>query len=429
MNKELKVNVLKAYVLDKLKSNPNEAYTYKELFEPIYSAEESAIKWQAYCQLVNRHKAIKQFKLGNIGMNQYSGFYRGSAAVESKTTEETKKTTEETKEEKESKKMTNTTNNNNNGLENLLINALSNNLLSNLSTQLEELINNKVNEKLRELPSTKETTSTIIIKEPSKVEYKINKKMPYFFESMVKKLSIGFNVMLTGHAGTGKGFACESFCEAFDVDFFQVNAVMNEFALTGFIDANGKYQETEFYRACKSAQSKKTLFMFDEFDCSIPDVIKIFNEFLNKKSFVFPNGEKLDCKENLLIVCACNTQGDGATELYCGNKLDKSTLDRFSLIHTDYDKDIELQITNNNVELVEFYDEFRRIADNNGLPIICSYRSLERITKYEFVCDDLSENLKDNFIKSLTKDDLQSILYNFNSKENKYYKACVKLAA
>lgn len=427
MNKEIKLNVLKAYVLDKLESNPYEAYTYKELFEPDYSNEESAIKWQAYCQLVNRHKAIKQFKLGNIGMNQYSGFYRESAE-KSKTTEET------SKEEKEIKKMTNTTTtNNNNGLENLLINALSNNLLSNLSTQLEELINNKVNEKLeeikRELPSTKETTSTIIIKEPSKVEYKINKKMPYFFESMVKKLSVGFNVMLTGHAGTGKGFACESFCEAFDYEFYQVNAVMNEFALTGFIDANGKYQETEFYRACKSAQSKKALFMFDEFDCSIPDVIKIFNEFLNKKSFVFPNGEELDCKDNLLIVCACNTQGDGSTELYCGNKLDKSTLDRFSLVHTDYDKDVELQITNNNTELVEFYDEFRKIADKNGLPIICSYRSLERITKYESISDDTTENLKDNFIKSLAKDDLQSILYNFNSKENKYYKACIKLVA
>ena len=69
------------------------------------------------------------------------------------------------------------------------------------------------------------------------------------FEKICKIVSRNIPLMLVGGAGAGKNYTLEQVAEALDLDFYTTNAVNQEYKLTGFIDANGKYHETEFYKA------------------------------------------------------------------------------------------------------------------------------------------------------------------------------------
>lgn len=404
---------------------------------------ETKICWKAFCQLMNRHQAILTKKDNNRTLYSYSGKFRTDAAYEAeqlakkskatktpKKEETTKTTTTETKEQK----MTTTNNNSMNfDMNNMMgnfMNMMMSQMFGNFQQEFEKMINSKLEEVKeeikKEIPKVKTENKTIIVND-SVVIGETEKILPYWFEDMAQSLHDNNNVMLSGDAGTGKGFQCRTYAKMNDMEFFQVNAIQDKYELTGFIDANGKFVKTTFYNACYAAavENKKVLFMFDEFDCSLKEVIKIFNEFLNTKEFEFPNGEKLDCSKNMLIVAGCNTLGTGASQKYIGEKLDKSTLDRFSIIMTGYDTKLELAMTGNNKELVEFYDEFRKIVNKYDIEFEVTYRSLQKIATSGFI--DLSKNLKINFIKYLPNDDLENILHNFTKTNNKYYKACKEL--
>lgn len=397
---------------------------------------ETKICWKAFCQLMNRHQAILTKKDNNKTLYSYSGKFRTDEdyeaeqlAKKTKTPKET--TTKETKETKE-QKMTTTNNNMNFDMNNMMGNFMNmmSQMFGNFQQEFEKMIGSKMEEVKeeikKEIPEVKQEDKTIIVND-SVVIGETREVLPYWFEDMAQSLHDNNNVMLSGDAGTGKGFQCRTYAKMNNMEFYQVNAIQDKYELTGFIDANGKFVKTTFYNACYAAavENKKVLFMFDEFDCSLKEVIKIFNEFLNTKEFEFPNGEKLDCSKNMLIVAGCNTLGTGASQKYIGEKLDKSTLDRFSIIMTGYDTKLELAMTGNNTELVEFYDEFRKIVNKYDIEFEVTYRSLQKIATSGFI--DLSKNLKINFIKYLPSDDLENILHNFTNTNNKYYKACKEL--
>ena len=329
--------------------------------------------------------------------------------------------------------MTTTNNTMNFDMNNMMgnfLNMMMSQMFGNFQQEFEKMINTKLEEVKeeikKEIPEVKQENKTVIVND-SVVIGETKEILPYWFKDMAQSLHDNNNVMLSGDAGTGKGFQCRTYAKMNNMEFYQVNAIQDKYELTGFIDANGKFVKTTFYNACHAAavENKKILFMFDEFDCSIKEVIKIFNEFLNTKEFEFPNGEKLDCSKNMLIVAGCNTLGTGASQKYIGEKLDKSTLDRFSIIMTGYDTKLELAMTGNNTELVEFYDEFRKIVNKYDIEFEVTYRSLQKIATSGFT--DLSKNLKINFIKYLPIDDLENILHNFTKIDNRYYKACKEL--
>jgi hypothetical protein len=398
---------------------------------------ETKICWKAFCQLMNRHQAILTKKENNKTIYSYSGKFRTDEDYEAeqlaKKTKTPKKeeTTTETKTKEQ--KMTTTNNNMNFDMNNMMgnfMNMMMSQMFGNFQQEFEKMINSKLEEVKeeikKEIPEVKTENKTIIVND-SVVIGETEEILPYWFGDMAQALHDNNNVMLSGDAGTGKGFQARIYAKMNDMEFFQVNAIQDKYELTGFIDANGKFVKTTFYNACYAAavENKKVLFMFDEFDCSLKEVIKIFNEFLNTKEFEFPNGEKLDCSKNMLIVAGCNTLGTGASQKYIGEKLDKSTLDRFSIIMTGYDTTLELAMTGNNTELVEFYDEFRKIVVKYDIDFEVTYRSLQKLATSGFT--DLTKNLKINFIKYLPSDDLENILHNFTKTDNKYYKACKEL--
>lgn len=93
------------------------------------------------------------------------------------------------------------------------------------------------------------------------------------FDEVLNIVNLDIPVYLTGKAGTGKNVICQQVAEALGLDFYFTNAVTQEYKLTGFIDANGNYQETQFYKAF----TKGGLFFLDEMDASIPETLIILN--------------------------------------------------------------------------------------------------------------------------------------------------------
>ena len=242
------------------------------------------------------------------------------------------------------------------------------------------------------------------------------------FDDVLKLVSLDIPVFLSGAAGTGKNVICKQIAEGLGLEFYFTNAVTQEYQLKGFIDANGTYHETQFYKAFTDGG----LFFLDEMDGSIPETLIILNSAIANRYFDFPTG-RVDAHPDFRIIAAGNTVGTGADIEYTGRfQLDARSLDRFALITIDYSKNIENAITNNNTELCRFARFFREICEKAGIRCLFTYRSLERISKLESIME-LPEVLKMALIKGLGKDDVRIISNGFKFT-NKYVEALKNLA-
>ena len=66
------------------------------------------------------------------------------------------------------------------------------------------------------------------------------------FDTVLKFVANDEPVFLTGPAGSGKNFLCKQVAESLGLNFYFSNAITQEYKLTGFTDANGNYQPTQF---------------------------------------------------------------------------------------------------------------------------------------------------------------------------------------
>lgn len=219
------------------------------------------------------------------------------------------------------------------------------------------------------------------------------------FETVLNLVSADIPVFLTGAAGTGKNVICKQVAEGLGLDFYFTNAVTQEYKLTGFIDANGRYHETQFYKAFKDGG----LFFLDEMDGSIPEVLIMLNAAIANRYFDFPNG-KIEAHKDFRVIAAGNTFGTGADMEYTGRyQLDAASLDRFALVEILYSPKIEKALSGEDNELCEFVREFRTATERAGIKHLATYRSIERIHKLAGVMDNLAEVLKISLFKNLTK--------------------------
>lgn len=220
---------------------------------------------------------------------------------------------------------------------------------------------------------------------------------------VVNLLNAGINVYLYGPAGTGKTHLCKQAAAALGVEFFSDQKICNEFQITGFVDASGKYQETEFYRAF----TRGGLYMLDEFDASDPCAAVVLNLALANGYFTFPGVGRVEAHENFRVIAAGNTIGRGATMEYEGrNCLDGATLDRFAVLPVGYDPEIELVKANNDQDLINFIHEVRRASAACGVQIIASYRAIANITKMRGMFSP-AECLSMLLIKGIEKDQVK----------------------
>ena len=235
------------------------------------------------------------------------------------------------------------------------------------------------------------------------------------FDTVLKYVEQDEPVFLTGPAGSGKNFICKQVAEALGLKFYFSNAVTQEYKITGFTDAMGNYQPTQFFKAF----TEGGLFMLDEMDASIPEVLVILNAAIANRYYDFPApiGYR-EAHKDFRVVAAGNTTGHGADYEYVGrNQLDGASLDRFALVEIDYSKSIEDGLALDN-ELANFCREFRKAAKKVGVSIIVSYRAIARLAKTIQIMS-LDEALKTGLVKDLEKDDLNIIINELSSSKYK----------
>jgi len=259
---------------------------------------------------------------------------------------------------------------------------------------------------------------TIINGEHKQVEGFVHEK----FDTVLKFVANDEPVFLTGPAGSGKNFICKQVADALGLNFYFTNAVTQEYKLTGFTDANGRYQETQFYKAF----TQGGVFMLDEMDASIPEVLVILNAAIANRYFDFPAPiGYVQAHPDFRVIAAGNTTGHGADYEYVGrNQLDGASLDRFAIVPIDYSVEIENGMACD-IELADFCREFRRASAKVGVQVIVSYRAIQRLAKMVNLLD-LPEALSTCLVKGLEKDDLNIICNEL--QDSKYKRALKKIA-
>lgn len=310
--------------------------------------------------------------------------------------------------------------NNNLGMElqNVLMSTLAQFSVDKVLESVMPMIEKKVIEEFGMKPVRHEIT----VNESAPVT--IDGELPPVFDEILVQATSGNNVMMTGPAGTGKGYMARQVAKAIGAEFYEVNAVADQYGITGFVDANSRYVRTPFYDACKAvSEGRKAVFLFDEMDCSNGIALKTFNEALEAKEFTFPNDEKVEFKD-LIIMSACNTFGTGSDELYLGERLDASTLNRFTPVMVDYNRNVEMALAGGDEELVDFIDVFRSQVEKNGLGFVVSYRNIKQICNVKDKLD-LRKVMKQCLVKTMAEDDLRSVLENIEGimSNNRYFKA------
>lgn len=238
------------------------------------------------------------------------------------------------------------------------------------------------------------------------------------YEEIKTCIECDIPVYLYGPAGSGKNHVLEQIAWDLGLDFYFTNSVQQEYKITGFIDAGGIYHETEFYKAF----TKGGVFLLDEIDASIPEVLVLLNAAIANRYFEFPNG-RVQAHEDFRVVSAGNTVGSGADEMYTGRLvLDQATLDRFACIEFGYDENVEMNISKGNKELVDFIHDIRKQSEDKGVRSTFSYRCISMVTKLEEKGMSLETILRIAVFKGMDKDTLNTFEVKI-TKENKYMMA------
>lgn len=235
------------------------------------------------------------------------------------------------------------------------------------------------------------------------------------FENILHLVAAHENVYLYGPAGSGKNTIAEQIAEALGVEFYYQNTLVTKFDVSGYKNAQGEYEDTPFYKAWKNGG----LFFADELDNSTAEAIIALNAALANGYYTFPNSsEKVAKHPDFYCIAAGNTNGQGATEEYCGRyQMDESSRDRFAFIEIGYNAKIEESICGGHLDILDFVRDLRSVTKSLQIKLICGYRAISRLAKFYGLS---TKFVLDSFIfKGLAVDDIREIAAALSSK-NKY---------
>lgn len=252
------------------------------------------------------------------------------------------------------------------------------------------------------------------------------------FERICKYLMKGHAIYLYGPSGTGKSYVAKQVANVLGLTFYLINSVTQEHKITGYSDAAGIFHSTQFTEAF----TKGGVLLIDEIDASIPEVLMILNEAL-ANGRICVDGKLLEAHKDFKCITAGNTRGGGANETngveYTARyPLDPASLDRFTFIFFDYDREIEKTLPGANDDMVNYVHELRRIVkDKNITGVLLTYRLFARLADAEEIEDTLSDALYYALFNRLEPDVATMIINAVPSRDNRYYRATkeIKIAA
>lgn len=194
----------------------------------------------------------------------------------------------------------------------------------------------------------------------------------YLFQKIFEVVSVGLYPALIGPAGAGKSTVCSQVAEAAGKRFFLQNAVTGTHELSGYMDAQGRYNTTAF----REAFSNGGLILVDEVDTSDPSALKWINTALANGYAMFPDQPEPVFKHtDFTMIIAANTFGNGADRIYVGaNQLDASTLDRFVFLYFRYDTKME-KVLSGNLAWCDRVQLLRLAAEVEKVRIVVSPRA------------------------------------------------------
>ena len=244
------------------------------------------------------------------------------------------------------------------------------------------------------------------------------------YDEVLAMIAEGENVYLYGPAGSGKNVLCAQIAKGLGIPFYYQNTVLTKFDLSGFKNAVGDFEKTEFFEAF----TKGGLFMLDEVDNSTAEAMVALNAALANGYYSFPGIGRVDVHPDFRCIAAGNTIGTGADSAYCGRyKLDASSRDRFCFEGIDYCEEIEKAITaGDDTGLIVFAHDLRRAIQEVGAEIIFGYRGISRLHKWQkvfgfkkclkkFVTKGLEEVDKDTIVE------VQDALRRLNTAETDWH--------
>lgn len=162
----------------------------------------------------------------------------------------------------------------------------------------------------------------------------------YQFPLVLKALSVGVNLALSGGAGTSKTTLAMQAAKALGLEYLllPVNEGTTKADILGYCSATGDYVPSLLYRAMKEGK----LLIIEEIDSGSAASLLALNNAVDNRELTFPNGETLKAHEGFKVICTMNTKGIGADRKYIGrNRLDAATLDRFCVIEVLPDLSLE----------------------------------------------------------------------------------------
>jgi hypothetical protein len=241
------------------------------------------------------------------------------------------------------------------------------------------------------------------------------------FDRIVSMIMDNESVYLCGPAGTGKSYLAQQVAQVMGLEYWYTASVVDDIQLKGFIDANGRYHETQFYKAF----TQGGIFLLDELDASVPETLVLLNNALANGYFDFPTG-RTTAHPDFHAIAAGNTFGTGADSTYTGRyTLDAASMDRFALINVTYDRAIEEVMANGDTALVDFANDFRKAVEKVGTQCLCTYRAIKRLAKFSAYMDK-ADALRIGLTKGLSGDDIRTI-YNNMARSNEWKTALSKL--
>lgn len=148
---------------------------------------------------------------------------------------------------------------------------------------------------------------------------------------------------LYGPSGSGKSTAAKQVADALSLEYgyISLNPQTPDSRLLGFIDANGNYRDTVFYRMYRDGG----VFCIDEMDNASPSLLTTLNSCLENGHAAFPCG-LVPRHENFVLVATGNTCGRGANPQFPERRpFDAAFAERFAYLAWEYDTKLERTIT------------------------------------------------------------------------------------